>query len=421
MDHFTYRDGTLYAEDVPLSQIAAEVGTPVYVYSSATLERHYKVFSDSFQGLDTLVCFAVKANSNIAVLRTLGQLGAGADVVSGGELLRAIKAGIAPEKIVFSGVGKTADEMRLGIEAGIKQFNVEGIPELKLLNKVATEMGATVPVSVRVNPDVDAKTHEKISTGKAENKFGIAWSRVMETYGEIARCDNLKAVGVDVHIGSQLTNLAPFEAAFKKLLALVADLRAAGHQIDHVDLGGGLGIPYDPLDGDPPTPTAYAEMVKRVFAEFDGTLIFEPGRMIAGNAGILLSTLLYEKEGEERTFYVLDAAMNDLTRPSMYDAYHDIVSVTDRRNTATRAADIVGPVCETGDTFAKNRQMVDLEEGDLVAIRSAGAYGAVMASTYNTRPLIPEVLVKGDRFEVIRKRPSVEDLLALDQVPDWLS
>lgn len=421
MDHFIYKNGELFAEDVPLTKIAEEVGTPVYVYSTATFERHFEVFSEALSGLDTLVCYAVKANSNIAVLRTLGKLGAGADVVSAGELMRALRAGIPADKIVFSGVGKTSAEMALGLEVGIKQFNVEGESELARLDRVAGQMGVTARVSLRVNPDVDAKTHEKISTGKAENKFGIPWSRIDATYQKISESKNLKAVGVDVHIGSQLTDLEPFEAAYRKVLDLVAKLRAEGHAIDHIDLGGGLGIPYQPGEKAPPSPEAYAAMVQRVFADFNGKLIFEPGRLIAGNAGILLTSLIYEKTGEERTFYVLDAAMNDLARPSLYDAYHDIVPVNDMRNQATAPADFVGPVCETGDTFAKGRPIAPLQEGDLIAIRSAGAYGAVMASTYNSRPLVPEVLVNGDKYHVIRPRQSLEDLLGLDDMPDWLS
>jgi len=425
MDHFNYQNGELCVEGVPLTKIAEEVGTPVYVYSSATLRRHFRVFSEAFKGLDALICFAVKANSNQAVLKTLANEGSGADVVSGGELLRALKAGIAAEKIVFSGVGKTPDEMRLALEAGIKQFNVEGESELDVLNHVAASMDLIAPVSVRVNPDVDAKTHEKISTGKAENKFGIPWARVDRVYAQIASLSNLRAVGVDVHIGSQLTELKPFELAFQKVVELVKKLRAKGHAIEHIDLGGGLGIPYDPTEETPPSPGAYGDMITRILGDLDCSIILEPGRLIAGNAGILLTSLLYEKEGENRRFYVLDAAMNDLTRPAMYDAYHDIIPVNEPNSHAGTSdnlvtADFVGPICETGDTFAKARDSAPIAPGELVAIKSAGAYGAVMASTYNSRPLVPEVLVNGDEYAVIRPRQSLEDLIALDSVPDWL-
>ena len=418
MDHFRYKNGALHAEDVPLTRIANQVGTPVYVYSTATLERHYRVFEDAFSGLDILICYAVKANSNLAVLRTLGQLGAGADVVSMGELMRAIKSGIPAERIVFSGVGKTPEEMAYGLDLGIRQFNVEGESELEMLASVAQQLGKVAAVSLRVNPDVDAQTHAKISTGKAENKFGIPWGRVRDVYDRIATNPHLSAVGVDVHIGSQLTDLEPVRQAYVKVLDLVHELRTQGHVIDHVDLGGGLGIPYDPDSHTPPAPDAYAAMVREVFEGFDGRLLFEPGRMIAG---ILLTSLLYAKDGEERTFYVLDAAMNDLARPALYDAYHSIVPVDEPHSDDQISVDFVGPVCESGDTFAKGRPIKPLREGDLVAIRSAGAYGAVMASTYNSRPLVAEVLVSGDKYHVIRKRQSMEDLLALDDIPDWLT
>lgn len=420
MDHFGYKNGEMFAEDVALRKIAQDVGTPVYVYSTATLQRHYHVFSEAFSGLDALICFAVKANSNQAVLSTLAQCGAGADVVSAGELKRALLAGIPASKIVFSGVGKKPDEMRAGIEAGIKQFNVESEAELDVLNRVAGEMGVTAPVSVRVNPDVDAKTHHKISTGKSENKFGIPWARTDAVYAHIASLEHLHAIGVDVHIGSQLTDLEPFRNAFAKVVELVKTLRGNGHDIRHIDLGGGLGIPYNPDEETPPSPGAYGDMIKQVLGNLDCSIILEPGRLIAGNAGILLSELLYEKKGENRTFYILDAAMNDLLRPAMYDAYHAILPVNEPAGEASINADFVGPVCETGDTFAKERKTVPLFPGDLVAFKSAGAYGAVMASTYNSRELVPEVLVNGDTYAVVRARQNLDDLIGLDTVPEWL-
>ncbi len=421
MDHFQYKDGELYAEGIALNQIAEEVGTPVYVYSSATLERHFRVFSEAFQGLEALVCYAVKANSNQAVLATLAQAGAGADVVSEGELIRAMQAGIPADKIVFSGVGKTRREMQAAIKANIKQFNVESEAEFETLNSVAAEMGVTIPVSVRVNPDVDAKTHAKISTGKSENKFGIPWNRAEKVYGRIGELPNLKAVGVDVHIGSQLTDLEPFKLAFAKVVELVKHLRSSGHDIKHIDLGGGLGIPYEAGAEAPPSPGAYGRMVADVLGDLDCSLIFEPGRMIAGNAGILLTEMLYEKTSDTKKFYIVDAAMNDLARPAMYDAHHELISVTEKPVSQDNIVDVVGPVCESSDVFAKDRNFPAQQSGSLIAIKSAGAYGAVMASTYNTRPLVPEVLVKNDKYAVIRKRQSIEELIALDSVPEWLS
>lgn len=420
MDHFQYKNGEMFAEDVPLTTIAAEVGTPVYVYSSATLQRHFRVFSGAFEGLEALVCFAVKANSNQAVLATLAAEGAGADVVSEGELLRALKAGIPADKIVFSGVGKKPGEMAAALKAGIKQFNVESEPELDVLNGVAGSLGLVAPVSVRVNPDVDARTHHKIATGKSENKFGVAWSKAHAVYQRIAELPNLAATGVDVHIGSQLTELEPFKLAFEKVVNLVRELRTAGHAIKHIDLGGGLGIPYDPDAETPPSPTAYGAMIKEVLGDMDCSIILEPGRLIAGNAGILLSELLFVKEGEDRTFYIVDAAMNDLLRPAMYEAFHAIVPVTEANGDTRVTADFVGPVCETGDTFAKGRETPPLEPGDLVAFKSAGAYGAVMASTYNSRELVPEVLVNGEDYAVVRKRQTLDELIGLDTVPAWL-
>lgn len=419
MDHFQYRGGELFAEDVSVTKIARTVGTPVYIYSSATLKRHFRVFSEAFEGLDALVCYAVKANSNQAVLTTLAKEGAGADVVSEGELLRALKAGIPANKIVFAGVGKTRREIAAAIKAGIKQFNIESEAELEAINEVATELGTVAPVSVRVNPDVDAKTHAKISTGKSENKFGIPWERTSGVYARINELSNVEGVGVDCHIGSQLTELEPFRAAFAKVVTLVTDLRAKGHDIQHIDLGGGLGIPYEAGAGAPPSPKAYGEMVKDVLGDLDCTIIFEPGRLIAGNAGILVSEMLYEKTSETRKFYIIDAAMNDLTRPAMYDAYHEIVPVEEKGDT-TEVVDFAGPICESSDVFAKQRATTELKQGDLVAIKSAGAYGAVMSNSYNSRPLVPEVIVSGDQYAVVRERQSLEALISMDSVPDWL-
>lgn len=420
MDHFEYRDGQLMAEDVALADIAESVGTPVYVYSSATLKRHFRVFREAFAGVNPLICFAVKANSNQAVLKTLAREGAGADVVSLGELMRATNAGIPGERIVFSGVGKTEEEMEAALAAGIKQFSVESEAELEALNLVAGRVGKIAPVSIRVNPDVDAMTHAKISTGKSENKFGIAWTRADAVYARIKELPHVKAVAVNLHIGSQLTKLEPFREAFERVLGLVRDLRAKGHDIRHVDLGGGLGIPYDPEAATPPAPAAYGEMILEVMGDMDCDIILEPGRLIAGNAGVLLTRTIYVKTGENRTFYILDAAMNDLARPAMYDAYHGIVPVAEPAGSEKVTADFVGPVCESSDVFAKDRKTAPLEAGDLVAIKSAGAYGAVMASTYNSRPLVPEVLVDRERFAVIRKRQTLQELLSLDSVPSWL-
>jgi len=418
MDHFSYKNGELYAEDIALRAIAEEVGTPFYCYSSATLERHYKVFSGAFDGVNSLVCYALKANSNLAVIRTLAELGSGADVVSEGELRRALAAGIPAEKIVFSGVGKKPSEMRYALEVGIHQFNVESEPEVRVLSDVAQSMGKTAPITFRINPDVDAKTHAKISTGKAENKFGVPWQDVSRIYREAAALPGIEIVGVDVHIGSQLTDLEPYKNAFNRVRELVQQLRAEGHDISRVDLGGGLGIPYDA--DIPPEPAAYATVALEAIGNLGCQVIFEPGRLIVGNAGVLVSEVIYVKQATERKFVILDAAMNDLIRPAMYDGYHQIDPLReDQKNADYAPADVVGPVCESGDTFARQRDMPYLEDGDLVAFRSAGAYGAVMASTYNTRPLVPEVLVKGDQYAVIRARPSLEELLKLDILPSW--
>jgi diaminopimelate decarboxylase len=421
MDHFIYKSGILHAEDVAIPDIAASVGTPFYVYSAATLTRHYRLFTEALSPLPHQVCFAIKSLSNIAVLKLLGDLGAGMDVVSGGEYRRAKAAGVPGDRIVFSGVGKTREEMRLALEGGIRQFNLESEPEMRALSEVATSMGVVAPVTVRVNPDVDAKTHEKIATGKSDNKFGIPISRAVEVYGEIARLPGLKVVGIDVHIGSQLTELAPFEEAFKKVASLTEALRAQGHTIDRLDLGGGLGIPYTRSNEAPPLPTDYGAMIKRTVGHLGCEIEIEPGRLISGNSGLLVAGVIYVKQGEGRDFLILDAAMNDLVRPSMYGAHHDIVPVVEpQAGVQTAAYDVVGPVCETGDTFAKGRGLAQLAEGDLVAFRSAGAYGAVMASEYNTRPLIPEVLVMGDQFAVIRARPTFDEILARDTIPEWL-
>lgn len=421
MDHFLYHNGELHAEDVPLSAIAAAVGTPFYCYSTATLERHFRLFDEALEGMEHLVCYAMKAASNLAILKVLADLGAGMDVVSGGEYARAKAAGVPGDKIVFSGVGKTRAEMRMALEGGIRQFNVESEPELERLNAVALELRLKAPVTIRVNPDVDAKTHAKIATGKSENKFGIPIAKARAVYAHAAGLKGLEIVGIDVHIGSQLTDLAPFRLAYEKVKELTLALRADGHDIRRLDLGGGLGIPYERSNTAPPLPTDYGAMVREVLGDLGCEIEIEPGRLIAGNAGVLVSDVVYVKQGEGRQFLILDAAMNDLIRPAMYDAYHDIVPVVEPAAGAEpEVYDIVGPVCESGDTFAKGRSMAAMGEGDLVAFRSAGAYGAVMASEYNSRPLIPEVLVKGDQFAVIRPRPSLEEMLARDTMPAWL-
>lgn len=421
MDHFQYRAGILHAEDVPLTDIAAAVGTPFYCYSTATLTRHFRLFQEALAGMDHLVCFAIKSLSNQAILRTLGDLGAGMDVVSGGEYRRALAAGIPGTRIVFSGVGKTREEMGFALSNGIRQFNVESAEELRVLSEVATALGTVAPITLRVNPDVDAKTHEKIATGRKEDKFGVPISRAREIYAQAAKLPGIDVVGVDVHIGSQLTELAPFEAAFTKIADLTRVLRADGHTIRRLDLGGGLGIPYTRSNETPPLPLEYGAMIQRVLGDLDVEIEIEPGRLIAGNAGILVASVIYLKEGEGRDFLILDGAMNDLIRPAMYGAYHDIVPVAEPVAAVEQnPVDIVGPVCESGDTFAKGRDMPPLSPGDLVAFRSAGAYGAVMASEYNTRPLIPEVLVNDDQYAVIRARPSFDEIINRDTLPPWL-
>jgi diaminopimelate decarboxylase len=419
MDHFLHRGGRLHAEGVPLHAVAEAVGTPVYVYSSATLLRHLDLLDRALGDLPHLVCFSVKSLGNVAVLKLLGDAGAGMDVVSEGEYRRARAAGVPGSRIVFSGVGKTRAEMRTALSGGIRQFNLESEPEMRALSEVAASMGATAPVTIRVNPDVDAQTHHKIATGRSENKFGIPLARAREAYAQAAALPGLRVVGVDVHIGSQLTDLAPFEAAFRKVADLTVALRADGHAIDVLDLGGGLGIPYAPTNDAPPLPADYGAMIRRTVGHLGCEVVIEPGRLVAGNAGVLLARVIYAKAGEGRDFLILDAAMNDLLRPAMYEAHHDIVPETES-GAAPRPFDVVGPVCETGDTFARARMLPPLAEGDLVAFRSAGAYGAVMASEYNARPLVPEVLVQGDQFAVIRARPSFDEMIARDSVPPWL-
>ncbi len=421
MNHFAYRDGVLCAEAVPLDQIAAAVGTPFYCYSTATLTRHYQVFAAAFAGLDTLVCYAMKANSNQAVIGTLAKLGAGADVVSGGELKRARAAGIPADKIVFSGIGKTAAELSLALDEGILCINVESEPELELLSAIAVAKGVKAPVSIRVNPDVDAKTHHKIATGKAENKFGIPISRARDVYAHAAKLKGIKVAGVDMHIGSQITDLEPFQNAFTMLAEFVRRLRADGHAIAHVDLGGGLGIPYHESNEPPPLPDAYAEVAKTTMRDIGCRLIFEPGRLLVGNAGILVTQVLYVKHGEAKNFVIVDAAMNDLIRPTLYDAHHDVKPVKEPPAAAGRIrADVVGPVCESGDYLARDREMPEPKSGDLLAVMTAGAYGAVQAGTYNTRALVPEVLVNGAEWALVRPRVEAEQLIALDRLPDWL-
>ena len=422
MDHFLYKKGALHAEDVAVRNIAAEVGTPFYCYSTATLTRHYQLFTQALDPMPHLVCFAIKSLSNVAVLKVLGNLGAGMDVVSGGEYQRALAAGVSGEKIVFSGVGKTQDEMRMALLGGIRQFNVESEAELLALSQVASFLDKIAPITIRVNPDVDAKTHEKIATGKKENKFGIPINRAPEVYALAASLPGIDVIGIDVHIGSQLTDLAPFEEAYLKIAELTVRLREQGHNIRRLDLGGGLGIPYEKSNLPLPLPSDYGALIKRTLGHLGCEIEIEPGRLISGNAGILVSKVIYVKEGEGQDFLILDAAMNDLVRPSMYGAHHDIIPVQEAAIGAkTRPYDIVGPVCETGDTFAKARPLTDLTAGDLVAFRSAGAYGAVMASEYNSRPLIPEVLVHDHNFAVIRPRPTLEEMIARDRMPEWLS
>ncbi len=422
MHHFQYMNGVLLAEACDLREIAAEVGTPFYCYSTATLTRHFEVFSKAFEGLPTLVCYALKANSNQAILKTLARLGAGMDVVSEGELRRARAAGVPSGQITFSGVGKTAREIAFALDEKILCFNVESEPELEAISAIAVQKGATAHIALRVNPDVDARTHAKISTGKAENKFGIPISRARDVYAHAAGLPGVKVTGVDMHIGSQITHLAPFDEAFALLAEFVGQLRADGHSIEHVDLGGGLGIPY--REGEDPSayhPARYAEVVRAHARKLDCRLIFEPGRLIVGNAGILVTTVIYVKRGEAKSFVIVDAAMNDLIRPTLYDAHHDIKPVVAPPPNAARfIADIVGPVCETGDYLALARDLSELASGEMLAVMTAGAYGAAQAGTYNSRLLVPEVLVNGSQWAIVRPRQSYEDLIGLDKLPDWL-
>ncbi|SNY90810.1 diaminopimelate decarboxylase [Cohaesibacter sp. ES.047] len=421
MHHFEYIDGVMHAEQVAIPEIASAVGTPFYVYSTATLERHFNVFAETFNDVPSLICYAMKANSNIAVLKTLARLGAGADVVSEGELRRALAAGIPASKILFSGVGKTRRELTFALKQDILCFNIESEPELEHLSLIASELGLDARISLRINPDVDAKTHAKIATGKSENKFGIPWKRAREVYRRANTLPGIKVTGIDMHIGSQITQLEPFDAAFERLGELVRDLRTDGHEIDHVDLGGGLGIPYQTDQSPPPLPRDYGETVKKHVKDLGCKVYFEPGRLIAGNAGILVTEVIYRKEGEGKTFVIVDGAMNDLIRPTLYEAWHDVRPITEPDfDTPVSNVDIVGPVCETGDFLAQNRPLPQMQSGDLIAIMSAGAYGAVQANTYNSRLLVPEVLVNGSQWQVIRPRTSYEELLGLDQIPDWL-
>jgi diaminopimelate decarboxylase len=425
MHHFAYRRGVsgqtvLHAEEVDLADLAAAVGTPFYCYSTATLERHYRVFADAFAGQPgTLVCYSIKANSNLGVLATLARLGAGMDVVSEGELRRALQVKVAPERIVFSGVGKTREEMAFALDAGIFAFNVESEPELRALSEVATARGRVARIAFRVNPDVDAKTHHKIATGKAENKFGVPFEDASALYALASRLPGIEVSGVHMHIGSQITELAPFRNAFALLHELVASLRGEGYKIEFVNLGGGLGIPYRSDQPEPPRPEDYARLVAEQVGGLDVRLLFEPGRMIAGNAGILVTRVLYVKRGASKTFTIVDAGMNDLMRPTLYDAYHEILTVSGP-GTPRAVTDVSGPVCETGDYLALSRELPELKPGDLIAVMTAGAYGAVLASEYNSRLLVPEVLVSGSRYAITRPRPSYADMLAREQLPDWL-
>jgi diaminopimelate decarboxylase len=422
MHHFSYKDGVFHAEDVSLARIASEVGTPFYCYSTATLERHYRVLADAFKGQNTLICFAVKANSNQAVLRTLAKLGAGMDVVSEGELRRARAAGVSADKIIFAGVGKTREEMVYALSEGIHGFNVESEPELEALSEVASRMGVTASISVRVNPDVDAKTHAKISTGKSDNKFGVPYDAAGALYDRARMLKGIDVGGIHMHIGSQITELSPFRDAFRRMREMVLQLRAAGHDLRHLDLGGGLGVPYISSNDQPPHPDEYARVVKETVGDLGLNLVLEPGRMIVGNAGVLVTRTIYSKAAGGRVFTIVDAAMNDLIRPTLYDAFHEILPVEEaKQNLAPVLQDIVGPVCETGDYLALERSLPPFAAGDLMTVMTAGAYGAVMSSTYNTRLLVPEVLVNGHEYAVVRPRPTYDDLIGLDVLPEWLA
>jgi diaminopimelate decarboxylase len=420
MHHFQYRGGILHAEDVNLSELAEEVGTPFYCYSTATLERHYRVMDKAFEGTDHVICYAMKANSNQAVIKTIAMMGAGMDVVSEGELRRALAAGVPARKIVFSGVAKTAQEMAFALKEGIACFNVESEPELELLSAIASRIGQRATVSIRVNPDVDARTHAKITTGKAENKFGISWTKASEVYARAAALPALDVAGIDMHIGSQITELAPYEKAYSLMADLTKQLLNEGHNIRHLDLGGGLGVPYRGDNDVPPHPDEYGAMVKRVLGSLGLKLVLEPGRMFVGNAGILVTRVIYVKEGGAKHFVIQDGAMNDLIRPTLYDAHHDILPVReDRKSGDMIVTDVVGGICETGDYFARDRRMPRPEPGDLLAIMTAGAYGAVQSGTYNSRPLVPEVLVKEEQFSIVRPRQSYEELIGLDRLALW--
>jgi diaminopimelate decarboxylase len=422
VNHFTYRNGVLHAEDVPLPAIAEAVGTPFYCYSTATLVRHYRVFREAFSGLDTLICYSVKANSNQAIVRTLVEEGSGLDVVSEGELRRALAAGCPPEKIVFAGVGKTAREIAFAIDTGILCFNVESEPELNLISEIASAKNTAAAISIRINPDIDARTHRKITTGRAENKFGIPASEARGVYARAAKLPGIRISGVDMHIGSQITDLAPFDAAYEVLADLVRTLREDGHTIDHVDAGGGLGIPYRLDDPPPPPPSEYGEIIRRRLGNLGARILFEPGRVFVGNAGILVTSVVYVKSGSAKSFVIVDAAMNDLIRPTLYDAHHDIKPVRQAEpGPPTMTADVVGGVCETGDYLALDRALPPMKSGDLVAIMTAGAYGAVQASTYNTRPLLPEILVKDGDWAVIRGRQTYDELIGMDRMAPWLT
>lgn len=420
MHHFTYRNGSLHAEDIDLAELAEDVETPFYCYSTATLTRHFEVLKAAFHDLDLTICYAMKANSNQAVIKTLADLGAGMDVVSEGELRRARAAGVPARKIVFSGVGKTAAEMSYALREGIACFNVESEPELELLSEIARRLGETATISIRVNPDVDAKTHAKITTGKSENKFGISMSRAREIYARAASLPGLRISGVDVHIGSQITTLEPYQQAYTLLSELVQNLREDGHSITHIDFGGGLGVPYRGTNDVPPHPDEYAAVVRETLGHLDCKFVMEPGRMIAGNAGILVTRVIHVKHEEGKTFIIVDAAMNDLIRPTLYDAWHDILTVSEPDGAVeTSLADVVGPVCESGDYLAQNRKMPPVKAGDLIAVMTAGAYGAVQAGTYNSRLLVPEVLVNGDRFAIVRPRQTYDALIGMDRLAGW--
>jgi diaminopimelate decarboxylase len=422
MHHFNYKDGVLCAEDVSLARLAVEVGTPFYCYSTATLERHYRVLTEAFAGQDALICFAVKANSNQAVLATLARLGAGMDVVSEGELRRALAAGVPAQKIIFAGVGKTREEMAFALEQGILGFNVESEPELRALSEVAAALGKSARIALRVNPDVDAKTHAKIATGKAENKFGIPYGQARQLYAEAGKLRGIAVAGIHMHIGSQITDLDPFRNAFRLMRELAEALIADGHKLEHLDIGGGLGVPYMSEGEVAPLPTAYAGVVKEQLGDLGLKIVLEPGRVIVGNAGVLVTRVIYGKEGVDKTFTVVDAAMNDLIRPTLYEAQHEIWPVQEAKAAMPPIVqDVVGPVCETGDYLALDRKLPPLQAGDLIAVMTAGAYGAVMASSYNTRPLVPEVLVKGADYAVVRPRFEPDALIALDRVPPWLA